>query len=88
MTTIIKDVSGEAQSSIPILLSLLHAHTGPQPGVIVWRTISFDSRTPLVVITAQSLSNTSLASQITRSLSNRACVGYDGKATASNRECS
>ncbi|GFV13595.1 transposable element Tc1 transposase [Trichonephila clavipes] len=26
--------------------------TGPQPGVIVWGTISFDSRTPLVVIRA------------------------------------
>ncbi|GFY21860.1 transposable element Tc1 transposase [Trichonephila clavipes] len=25
-------------------------HTSPQPGVIVWRAISFDSRTPLGVI--------------------------------------
>ncbi|GFV43190.1 transposable element Tc1 transposase [Trichonephila clavipes] len=27
-------------------------HTGPQPGVIVWSAISFDSPTPLVVIRA------------------------------------
>ncbi|GFW76369.1 HTH_Tnp_Tc3_2 domain-containing protein [Trichonephila clavipes] len=27
-------------------------HTDPQPGVIVWGTLSFDSRTPLVVIRA------------------------------------
>ncbi|GFX92449.1 HTH_Tnp_Tc3_2 domain-containing protein [Trichonephila clavipes] len=33
------------------------------------------------------LSNTSLASQIARSLFNRACLGYDAKATASTREC-
>ncbi|GFX00239.1 hypothetical protein TNCV_297281 [Trichonephila clavipes] len=33
------------------------------------------------------LSNTSLVSQIARALSNRACLGYDGKATASNWEC-
>ncbi|GFU86476.1 hypothetical protein TNCV_1418281 [Trichonephila clavipes] len=29
----------------------------------------------------------SLVSQIARSLSNRACLGYVGKATASSREC-
>ncbi|GFT96157.1 hypothetical protein TNCV_1884791 [Trichonephila clavipes] len=33
------------------------------------------------------LSNTSLSSQITKSLSNRACLGYDWKAIASTREC-
>ncbi|GFX04927.1 uncharacterized protein TNCV_2249101 [Trichonephila clavipes] len=32
------------------------------------------------------LRNTSLASHITRSLFNRACLGYDGKVTASTRE--
>ncbi|GFV91312.1 hypothetical protein TNCV_898291 [Trichonephila clavipes] len=35
-----------------------------------------------------SLLNTSLASHITISLSNRECLGYDGKATASTRESS
>ncbi|GFS51672.1 hypothetical protein TNCV_613581 [Trichonephila clavipes] len=53
--------------------------------------ISFDIRTPLVVIrgtlTAQRLSNTSLASQIARSLSNQACLGYKEKETVSTREC-
>ncbi|GFU31085.1 transposable element Tc1 transposase [Trichonephila clavipes] len=71
-------------------------HTGPQPGVMVWGTISFDSRTVLLSFLLQypllifqqdnarptygtcfyelsySLSNTSLAIQIARSLSNRA----------------
>ncbi|GFU94149.1 uncharacterized protein TNCV_967191 [Trichonephila clavipes] len=106
--------------------------TGPQPEVMVWDAISFDSRTPLVnfraTLTAQwciydilrtvllpfllqylglifqnirpdhmghaccyelpyGLSNTSLASQIARYLFNIACLGYDGKATASTREC-
>ncbi|GFU48551.1 transposable element Tc1 transposase [Trichonephila clavipes] len=34
-----------------------------------------------------SLSSTSLASQIAISLSNRACLGYDGKVNASSRKC-
>ena len=34
-----------------------------------------------------SLSNTFLASQITRFFSHRVCLGYDGKATACTREC-
>jgi len=34
-----------------------------------------------------SLSNSSLSCQIARSLSHRACLGYDGKAIASGTEC-
>ncbi|GFW52600.1 hypothetical protein TNCV_405281 [Trichonephila clavipes] len=36
---------------------------------------------------SNSLSSTSLTSQIARFLSNRVCLGYDGKVTASTREC-
>ncbi|GFT13380.1 hypothetical protein TNCV_4015231, partial [Trichonephila clavipes] len=32
------------------------------------------------------LRNTSLTSQITKSISNQACLGYDGKVTASTKE--
>ncbi|GFX38099.1 hypothetical protein TNCV_3836981 [Trichonephila clavipes] len=48
--TIIEDVSGDAQGSVLILLSLLHATEVPQPGVMVWGAISFVSRIPLVII--------------------------------------
>ncbi|KFM70884.1 Transposable element Tcb1 transposase, partial [Stegodyphus mimosarum] len=34
------------------------------------------------------LSNTSLASKIARTLPHRVCLGYDGKATTSTRQCS
>ncbi|GFX96114.1 hypothetical protein TNCV_2290041 [Trichonephila clavipes] len=47
--TIIEDVSGDAQDGVPMLLSLLHA-TGPQPGVMAWGDISFDSQPPMVII--------------------------------------
>ncbi|GFW22216.1 general transcription factor II-I repeat domain-containing protein 2 [Trichonephila clavipes] len=40
-------------------------------------THKFENRSPY----RSNLSNTSLASQIARSLSNRACLGYDGKVT-------
>ncbi|GFW12504.1 HTH_Tnp_Tc3_2 domain-containing protein [Trichonephila clavipes] len=66
-------------------------NTGSQPEVMIRGGISFDFRAPLVFIrgtlTYQRLSNTSLASQIARSLSSQACLGYDGKVTASTREC-
>ncbi|GFX36463.1 transposable element Tc1 transposase [Trichonephila clavipes] len=77
-------------------------HTGSQPGVLVWGAISFDSRTPLYpgLIFQQDnarpqtarVSMNCLAAYRTlpwpaRSLSNRACLGYDEKATASTREC-
>ncbi|GFU64915.1 hypothetical protein TNCV_785661 [Trichonephila clavipes] len=67
-------------------------HTGPQQGVMVWDAISFEAG-PLWSSLEAHLQhidiflNTSLASQITRSLSNRASLGYDEKTTASTREC-
>ncbi|GFS60024.1 transposable element Tc1 transposase [Trichonephila clavipes] len=40
--TIIEDVSGDGQGSLPILLSLLLA-PGSQQGVMVWSAISFEA---------------------------------------------
>ncbi|GFU40218.1 hypothetical protein TNCV_1126021 [Trichonephila clavipes] len=40
-----------------------------------------------VAMKCLTVSNTSLASQIARSFFNRACLGYDGNATSSTREC-
>ncbi|GFV70168.1 transposable element Tc1 transposase [Trichonephila clavipes] len=76
----------------------------PQPGVIVWRATSFDSQTPLqhsglifqqdnarphtVRVAMNCLTACQTLPWPAKSLSNRACLGYDGKATASNRECS
>ncbi|GFV50215.1 HTH_Tnp_Tc3_2 domain-containing protein [Trichonephila clavipes] len=60
--SIIEDASGDAQGSVPILLSLLHA------------TQVFNQEL--------CLSNTSLDRQFARSLSNRACLGNNGKVTA------
>ncbi|GFV95184.1 hypothetical protein TNCV_1293021 [Trichonephila clavipes] len=48
--TIIEDVSGDAQCSVPILLSLLHATEALNQELRSGGTIYFDSRTPLVVI--------------------------------------
>ncbi|GFW05728.1 uncharacterized protein TNCV_3407941 [Trichonephila clavipes] len=45
----------------------------------IWHACSYEL--------SYSLSNTSLALQIAKFLSNRACLGYDGKATTSTREC-
>ncbi|GFT42284.1 transposable element Tc1 transposase [Trichonephila clavipes] len=65
-------------------------HTGLQQEVMVWGAISFEAGPLWSSLETRlqhigTLSNTSLASQIVRSLSNRACLGYDGKATASVR---
>ncbi|GFU99064.1 hypothetical protein TNCV_632021 [Trichonephila clavipes] len=48
--TIIEDVSGDAQASMLILLSLLHAPQALNQGVMVWGAISFDNRIHLVII--------------------------------------
>ncbi|GFW09911.1 hypothetical protein TNCV_4252401 [Trichonephila clavipes] len=120
--TILDDVFGDPQGSVPILLSLLHA---PQAlNQELWSEVSFLWSSTAVrrrysensftavpfaaswpsfsakyckttydkyyyhehVHVSYSLSNTSLTSQITRSLSNRACLGYDRKVTAYTRD--
>ncbi|GFY16579.1 hypothetical protein TNCV_736061 [Trichonephila clavipes] len=43
---IIEGMSGAAEGSVPILLSILH-NTGPQQGVMVWGAISFNRWTSL-----------------------------------------
>ncbi|GFW87804.1 hypothetical protein TNCV_1359081 [Trichonephila clavipes] len=45
--TIIEDVSGDASADSVFTIA---RHAGPQPGVVVRGVISFESRTPLVVI--------------------------------------
>ncbi|GFS72124.1 hypothetical protein TNCV_3904031 [Trichonephila clavipes] len=56
------------------------------PFAVPWPYFSEDKARPQAAL-SYSLSNTSLARKITRSLFNRACLGYDRKATASTREC-
>ncbi|GFW87594.1 15-hydroxyprostaglandin dehydrogenase [Trichonephila clavipes] len=62
-------------------------HRGPQERVmylgLIFQQYNAKPRSPLVAMNSYSLLNTSLASQIARSLSNRACLGYDGKADGS-----
>ncbi|GFW70004.1 hypothetical protein TNCV_1404571 [Trichonephila clavipes] len=78
--TIMEDVSGDGQGSVPILLSLLHATHAPQQVVM---QDNAKPHTPHVAVwkkkLSYSLSNTSLSSQIARSFSNQASLGYDGK---------
>ncbi|GFU87383.1 transposable element Tc1 transposase [Trichonephila clavipes] len=103
-------------------------HTRPQPGIMVWRAICLDSRTPLVLLRGtlkaqrcvDDLLRTvllpfllqylglifqkmrphagrvalncltacqTLSRPAAKSLFNRACLGYDEKATASTRKC-
>ncbi|GFY00027.1 uncharacterized protein TNCV_1341251 [Trichonephila clavipes] len=67
-------------------------HTGSQPEVMLpglffsHQGIS-KPHTARVAMSYQSLSNTFLASQIARILSNQACLGYDKKANASTMQC-
>ncbi|GFV22248.1 uncharacterized protein TNCV_2020341 [Trichonephila clavipes] len=97
--TIIEDVSGDAEANVLILLSLLYATHALNQGVMVWGAISLGNRIPLVIIrstkarphSARVDMNCLTACQTilwpARSLFNRACLEYDGKATASTREC-
>ncbi|GFV82523.1 hypothetical protein TNCV_3983131 [Trichonephila clavipes] len=101
--TIIEDVSGDPQCSPdPFDRHWRHTYCtavrrrhfdncfATAPFAVPWPYFSARCRTTYGTCRydlSYSFSNTSLASHIARSLSNPACLGYDGKATASTREC-
>ncbi|PRD28351.1 UNVERIFIED_CONTAM: hypothetical protein NCL1_32637 [Trichonephila clavipes] len=96
--TIIEDVSGDAHGSVPNLLSLLHATQAlnkellsrvpfllkPYHGLMFQQDIA-KPHTKLVAMNCFTTYQTLPCPA--RSLSNRACLEYDRKATASIREC-
>ncbi|GFW31278.1 uncharacterized protein TNCV_2578591 [Trichonephila clavipes] len=81
--TIIEDMSGDPQGSVPILMSLLHAAQAHRIGA----RVGDDKARPHAASVAMNCLAACQTLWPVRSLYNRACLRYDGKATASTREC-